>query len=754
MQSTREVEDRKALPSKSTHIANDVTLICPWGGGEGYGIDMARVRDDEKQGWMSLKSFGNVQQELELSAQLSQIQQVSADYGSDHSGCRRFQLQQGEANTRQTLFVLCHIDLIPSMFKNASNFRAGDIRQINAKTYNERSDPSVNVADGGQHVFARNINAEVYNHHEVLQGVDPLRELYSHVAAGAIHNSAERCDAPKCHPETRKAVQENVFSWIDDGEPGQLLWLTGPAGSGKTAIMGSVCDKLKETEQLAATFYFTAYTGGLERRSKDGFVTTLAYQLRIHGNLHDRFSEGMLTKIRRDPAIFRMGLKEQMEALILQHFRSTQRKTDSHRMGIPLVIIVDGVDECGLDQYEDPRRSRQNDQIDVLTVLLDAVLDPSFPCRVVIASRPENWIRRFFTEAAAGHFTEIFLDDKFDPDEDIKLFLKSKFAELCRRYGFAPSTWPREEDIERLVGNASGQFIYPATVIRFIDSHGQPPKKQLDIVLRTTPLEGGASPFAALDALYIAVLNSSPSPSETVLWLKAYQRLKGSNRGYPRSVWTIDRLFESSEGQAQLIFGLPSLVFTQLNSDTDSSWYGRRLQVPESSIPNASWGSIYSFYHKSFLDFLDSPGRSGVVSPDITTDRVVQWIWERFHQVLKCAGPEVPIDEALLSTFRTCFMSIFWREHEQSYEKLPILRQDILSECVPAAWYTGSAMLHDGWRDFALTIFILVHTHCRLYRPCLPGCKRWRKAILKLPGMQSQWRWQALLLDRFCIKRL
>ncbi|KAJ3550822.1 hypothetical protein NMY22_g199 [Coprinellus aureogranulatus] len=583
------------------------------------------------------------------------------------------------------------------MAGSASNFNAG----VNAGVISQVNSTS-------------NLNLVEIN--SSASGRDPaLTELYANIAAGAMHNSAERCDAPKCHPETRKAVQENIFGWIDDGEPGQLLWLTGPAGAGKTAIMGSICDKLKETEQLAATFYFTAYTGGLERRSKDGFVTTLAYQLHAHPRLHDQLSEGMLSTIRQDPAIFRMGLKEQMEGLVLQHLRSTQGRSDFHRSGIPLIIIVDGVDECGLDQYDDPRRSRQNDQIDVLTVLLDAVLDPSFPCRVVIASRPENRIRRFFTETAAGHFTEIFLDDKFNPDKDIKLFLKSKFTELSRRYGFAPSTWPRKEDIRTLVSNASGQFIYAATVLRFIEFHGKPPKKQLDIVLGATPLESGESPLAALDFLYIAILKSSPSPSETVLWLKAQQRLSvdhaPSHSHFPPSAWTIDRLFESSEGQAQLLFGLPSLVFTQLHHNTDSSWYGRHLPVPSSSIPNPSWSSTYSFYHKSFLDFLGSPARSRMAFPDITNERVVQWIWERLQSVLKCAGPEVPIDEVLLYTFRTCFVFILWNKRLYTDGDIPILRQEVLSECDPTAWFTGSSAIREGKERFVQVMYILVHTH-------------------------------------------
>ncbi|KAJ3530849.1 hypothetical protein NMY22_g8401 [Coprinellus aureogranulatus] len=321
------------------------------------------------------------------------------------------------------------------MFGNSSNFCTGDISYVRTKAYNDYGATSnvVTVADGGKYNNTNIIKAEVYNHHEV-QVIDPLRELYAQVVVGAMHNSEERAEAPKCHPETREAVQQNIFGWIDYGKPRQLLWLTGSAGAGKTAIMGSVCDKLKETEQLAATFYFTAYTGGLERRSKGGLVTTLAYQLQAHPSLHDQLSREMLSKIRHDPAIFRMDLKAQMEGLVLQHLRSTQGQTNpAHRKHVPLVIIVDGVDECSLDQYDDPDRSRQKDQIEVLTILLGAVLDPSFPCRVIIASRPEIWIRRFFTETAAGHFTEIFLGDQFDPNKDVEVFLKAKFAEISQR---------------------------------------------------------------------------------------------------------------------------------------------------------------------------------------------------------------------------------------------------------------------------------------------------------------------------------
>ncbi|KAJ3501001.1 hypothetical protein NMY22_g19070 [Coprinellus aureogranulatus] len=101
-----------------------------------------------------------------------------------------------------------HIPHSP-MFRNSSNFRTGDISHVKSKTYNNYGTASnaVTVADGGNYTNTNNIDvkAEVYNHHEV-RVVDPLRELYAQTVVGAMHNSEERAEAPKCHPETRKAV--------------------------------------------------------------------------------------------------------------------------------------------------------------------------------------------------------------------------------------------------------------------------------------------------------------------------------------------------------------------------------------------------------------------------------------------------------------------------------------------------------------------------------------------------------------------
>jgi len=58
-----------------------------------------------------------------------------------------------------------------------------------------------------------------------------------------------------------------------------------------------------------------------------------------------------------------------------------------------------------------------------------------------------------------------------------------------------------------LMKKSSGQFIYPATIIRYIWSPRHNPTLRLDVVLRLRPLSG-ESPFAQLDALYKYILLS------------------------------------------------------------------------------------------------------------------------------------------------------------------------------------------------------------------------------------------------------
>ena len=193
-------------------------------------------------------------------------------------------------------------------------------------------------------------------------------DLYDNIAIDAVHNSAERHDAPKCHEDTRKAVQEEIFSWInggdEDSQPKNILWLTGPAGTGKTAIAGSIADICDDRGILAGSFFFSSVSGSELRRSKGSLIATLAYNLLQHDDLQ-ALRGPMLSRIERDPTIFRKRLKDQCNALLLKPFCDVCGQLNG--LAIPKVIVIDGLDEVeaiGSRQTDiDPRETRLANEV-------------------------------------------------------------------------------------------------------------------------------------------------------------------------------------------------------------------------------------------------------------------------------------------------------------------------------------------------------------------------------------------------------
>ncbi|KAF6754923.1 hypothetical protein DFP72DRAFT_898043 [Ephemerocybe angulata] len=545
----------------------------------------------------------------------------------------------------------------------------------------------------------------------------PLECLVDNMATGAVHDSAERCDAPKCHPETRIAVQEEILSWISHGDadvqPKKILWVTGPAGTGKTAILGSIADDCQDMGLLAASFFFSSSSVSTNRRSKRYLIPTIAYQL-LQNRETALVGQQALSFIERNPAIFEKRLKEQLEELILKPLRTLKRQpgTDPYQ-GWPKVVVIDGLDECEAEQYHDPlrpasgsaRRSKEDDHAEILSVLVQATEDPAFPFRIVVASRPERAIRQFFNELGSAA-QELFLDEKYDPDADITLFFTSKFAEIRRRYKL-PQHWPNERVIGILVENASGQFIYAATVMRFIESPPHPPQIQLECVLRSRAVDG-TSPFAPLDSLYRCILQTSPNPPLSAQWLYAIDHLRSAQADF------VQQFLESTPGEAEYLLGSLSSILTVV----------------------INFGSWYTFYHKSFVDFLEDRSRSTTFYIDRESRKA--FCQRRYLRVLKNKGPMTPIKDPLESE---AFLRQYTRLGKTGFlcasaSQFTLIERELV--LCDAAWWlqtffdTSESRKSTSYWDFLhiQDLFEHVHAWCHWYK-CRPACKHWRRHILK-----------------------
>jgi len=321
-------------------------------------------------------------------------------------------------------------------------------------------------------------------------GIQALSQAISH---GAMRDSADRDPPPRCHPGTREKATEDIVRWIEEPNPSSIvLWVNGRAGVGKSALMQKIAEL--GLVYFGGCFFFRRGTPGCN--VKDHLFTTLAYQLAMN-------VDGMLEPVDRavmqDFSLPKMSAAVQLKRFIIEPIRL---------LPIPLhptIIIIDGLDEC--EDFDSQR--------DILTLIGQVTLDPDVAIRFIIASRPEYQICDMFNkEPLFSRTRRLVLDEGYDTAVDIERYLRDKFEDIhSRNRDIMPKIrrpWPLADHLRALVWRASGQFIYAATVIKFVDSDTdfRTPEEKLNIILKPGLMQGSA--FSELDRLYTQILSQYP----------------------------------------------------------------------------------------------------------------------------------------------------------------------------------------------------------------------------------------------------
>jgi Cdc6-like AAA superfamily ATPase len=265
-----------------------------------------------------------------------------------------------------------------------------------------------------------------------------------------FHNSQERFPPPKCHPDTRKRILNDLMTLITWDLLPPILWLYGPAGAGKSAIAQSIAERCEEEnpKRLASSFFFSRRTS--DRNSEKHLVATISYQLAVNLPKTKPIIEEI---VENDPLVFSRSVKVQLQNLVVEPLRRVSKEYSPHRF-----IIIDGLDECNGDA----------NQCSILYAIHEAVSGQRLPISFLIASRPEPHIRNFFNNNLFKLSQHIPLTQNSESRNDVKIFLRKEFKRICKDRGLS-TTWPSYQDIQTLAEKASGHFIYPSTVIRFID---------------------------------------------------------------------------------------------------------------------------------------------------------------------------------------------------------------------------------------------------------------------------------------------
>lgn len=423
---------------------------------------------------------------------------------------------------------------------------------------------------------------------EERQAENALKELAAKGMPGAMLDSKDRGYVPRCNEDTRQAVRSRIVQWgrrIQGSHP--LLWLSGPAGVGKSAIAQTVAEELKKEGLLGAVFFFSRPNN---RSDPDLVIPTLVYQLALHFPEYQRI---VTRKLVKDPLVLNRNRRSQFWELIISPFLSLTSQLQTI-VQTTFLIILDGLDECN-------DREAQREFVEMIGH--HAQLEGAgLRLRWMICSRPEPDLKVIFASStckAVCVHEKLEVDDN-EAQKDARRILDRGFAEIRQRYpDQVTEDWPTKAQILFIASSASGHLGFAAFIIRFIgDKDYDDPSGQLEICLRFLERTGGsedANPLLALDLLYTRILSDIPANI-----LPTTQRILGLFILYNNRHLTV-------AAHANFL-GL-----------TQASFYRalRHLHSVVSVPPTSEAGeSPIQTYHASFPDYLLDKTRSGKFSLD------------------------------------------------------------------------------------------------------------------------------------------
>jgi hypothetical protein len=170
-------------------------------------------------------------------------------------------------------------------------------------------------------------------------------------------------------------VESEIRTW-------KIIWLYGPAGTGKSAVAQTFAEHCAGLGRLGAAFFFSRANG---RNDPKTVAPTIAYQL---GLACVEYKIIIAELIANDPLVLKKFPRAQFTDLIAGPFLRLKRS--GHRVTQkPLVIILDGLDECaGMDE-----------QCEFVEMIREAMTRKDLPLLWLIVSRPEPHLTYMFTRA-------------------------------------------------------------------------------------------------------------------------------------------------------------------------------------------------------------------------------------------------------------------------------------------------------------------------------------------------------------------
>ena len=285
-----------------------------------------------------------------------------------------------------------------------------------------------------------------------------------------------------CMEGTRQSILNQTMDWVtkseeeNNGSRKNTCWFYGLPGIGKTSLAHSICEKLHEQKHLAGAFF--CQRDDRELCEPRNVLPTLINKL---AGAFPPFRSIVAESLRNDANLTSKSMKYSLFLDFIRNLRRQPKHT--------LVFVIDALDECG-DSQSRPV---------LLKVLTDAAAHASW-LKIIITSRPEGDIQRFFNSLAqSSHFSRDLATDQ-EASHDLRTFARSQFDSVASKWHISTS-WPEESLLNRVVSQANGLFIFIKTFV-FALEKCEDPEESLEATLQDSVGTG----LQALYGLYSHIL--------------------------------------------------------------------------------------------------------------------------------------------------------------------------------------------------------------------------------------------------------
>lgn len=282
-----------------------------------------------------------------------------------------------------------------------------------------------------------------------------------------------------CLDTTRTELLVDIIKRLTTEETTKNVFiLSGPAGSGKTAIAHSVAHICNTTHRsLASSFFFKA---GVSLRDRpDQLVSSIARGLAAKNSNYASF---VSEAIENDPGLATAPIQRQFQTLLTSI--ASQLPTDTH----PVAMVIDAIDEGWSE--------------DLLEILESWAQLPSW-IRLFVTFRDDGSVPHRLRVSPHIDWRDLDIASKSNHD-DIRTYLAQKLHKIAANRDL--HGWPTLEDIEKMCRKANGLFVWAAVACNSIGEVDLDPIEQFnelldDDVIRDTQAAD------QMDELYLKVLS-------------------------------------------------------------------------------------------------------------------------------------------------------------------------------------------------------------------------------------------------------